>query len=116
MTGLDLNENNDIYLDSNGNIALCRDIDAVKVSVSCATKTTHGEIILDTRAGIPYFETIFTAHPDIELWKTYMKQAILSIPKVTGITAFKTYIDYQKSLLKYTVLINTEYGTEEING
>lgn len=115
MTGIALNENNDIYTES-GNIALCRDIEAVKTAVSCATKTNYGEVILNTNLGIPYFETIFTAHPDIELWKSYMKEAILSIPKVIGITAFKTYIDYQKSLLKYTVVINTEYGTEEING
>lgn len=116
MTGIDVNENNDIFLDSNGNIALCKDIEAVKVSVSCATKTNYGEIVLDTNLGVPYFETIFVAHPDIELWKSYMKQAILAVPKVLGITAFKTYIDYQKSLLKYTVLINTEYGQGEING
>lgn len=116
MTGIDVNETNDIYLDSNGNLALCKDIQAVKVAVSCATKTNYGEIVLDTQAGIPYFETIFTAHPDIELWKTYMKEAILKVPKVIGINAFKTYIDYQKSLLKYAVIINTEYGTEEING
>ena len=60
MTGIDLDNNNDIYVDSFGNLALCKDINAVKVSVSCATKTNYGEIVLDTRAGIPYFETIFT--------------------------------------------------------
>ena len=116
MTGIALDETNDIYIDENKNLALCRDIEAVKTSVSCATKTNHGEIVLNTNLGIPYFETIFTAHPDIELWKSYMKEAILAVPKVLGILAFKTYIDYQKSLLKYTVVINTEYGTEEING
>lgn len=116
MTGIDLNENNDIYVDSNGNLALCRDIEAVKIAVSCATKTNYGEIVLNTTLGVPYFETIFTAHPDIELWKSYMKEAIMSIPKVLGITAFKTYIDYQKSLLKYAVVINTEYGEAKLNG
>ena len=117
MTGIALDETtNDIYLDNEGNLALCKDIEAVKTAVSCATKTNYGEIVLNTRLGIPYFETIFTAHPDIELWKSYMKEAILSIPKVLGISYFKTYIDYKKSLLKYAVVINTEYGTEEING
>lgn len=116
MTGIALDDNNDIFLDNNGNLALCRDIEAVKTAVSCETKTNYGEVILNTNLGVPYFETIFTAHPDIELWKSYMKEAILRVPKVLGILAFKTYIDYQKSLLKYTVVINTEYGTEEING
>lgn len=116
MTSIDLNENNDIYVDSNGNLALCRDIQAVKVSVSCGTKTNFGEIVLNTNLGIPYFETIFTAHPDIELWKAYMKEAIMRVPKVLSIVAFKHIIDYQKSLLRYTVVINTEYGTEVING
>ena len=45
-----------------------------------------------------------------------MKQAILNVPKVLSISYFKTYIDYQKSVLKYAVVINTEYGQEEING
>lgn len=116
MTGIALDENNDIYLDNQGNLALCKDIEAVKTAVSCETKTNYGEIILNTTKGIPYFETIFVAHPDIELWKSYMREAILAIPKVLGISDFKTYIDYQKSLLKYAVVINTEYGTEEING
>lgn len=116
MTGIALDETNDIYIDSNGNLVLCKDIEAVKTAVSCATKTNYGEVILNTNLGIPYFETIFTAHPDIELWKSYMKETILRIPKVLGIIAFKTYIDYQKSLLRYAVVINTEYGTEEING
>lgn len=116
MTGIALDDNHDIYLDKSGNIALVKDIEAVTTAVDCATRTNYGEIVLNTRLGIPYFETIFTAHPDIELWKSYMKEAILSIPKVLGIIAFKTYIDYKKSLLKYAVVINTEYGTEEING
>ena len=117
MTGIALDDtNNDIYLDSDGNLALCKDIEAVKTAVSCETKTNYGEIILNTRLGIPYFETIFTAHPDIELWKTYMKKTIIRVPKVLGISYFKTYIDYKNSLLKYAVVINTEYGMEEING
>ena len=116
MTGIALDDNNDIFLDSNGNLALCKDIEAVKTAVSCATKTNYGEIVLNTNLGVPYFTTIFTAHPDIELWKSYMQEAILSIPKVLGIPYFKTYIDYQKSLLKYAVVISTEYGEAEING
>lgn len=116
MTGIALDETNDIYLDSEGNLALCKDIEAVKTAVSCATKTNYGEIVLNTRLGIPYFETIFTAHPDIELWKSYMKEAILSVPKVLGIVAFKTNEYRKDKVLKYAVVINTEYGTEEING
>ncbi len=114
MTGIALDDNQDIFLDSEGNLALCKDIEAVKTAVDCATKTNYGEIVLNTRLGIPFFETIFTAHPDIELWKSYMKEAILRVPKVIGIIAFKTYIE--KSLLKYAVVINTEYGEAEING
>lgn len=116
MTGIGLDENNDIYLDKYKNLALVQDIEAVKTSVSCATKTNYGEIVLDTRLGIPYFETIFTAHPDIELWKNYMKEAILSVPKVIGISYFKTDVDNSKGLLTYAAIINTEYGQEEING
>lgn len=114
MLGLDLDDNNDIHIDEKtGNIALVQDIDAVKVAVLCATKTNYGEIQLNTQFGVPYFETIFVAHPDIELWKSYMKEAILSIPKVLNISYFATYIE--NSLLKYAVVINTEYGQGEIN-
>lgn len=113
MTGIALDETHDIFLDSEGNLALVRNIEAVKTAVDCVTKTNYGEIVLNTRLGIPYFTTIFTAHPDIELWKSYMKEAILSVPKVLGISYFKTYIE--KSLLKYAVVINTEYGEAEIN-
>jgi hypothetical protein len=116
MTGFDIDENNDIFLTAEGNLALVKDIEAVKVAVLCQTRTTYGEVILNTQAGIPYFQTIFTAHPDIELWKKYMKDTILAIPKVLGISDFKTYIQYGKNLLKYAIIINTEYGQEVING
>lgn len=116
MTGIALDDNNDIFLDNEGNLAICKNIEAVKTSVSCATKTNYGEIVLNTNLGVPYFTTIFTAHPDIELWKTYMKKAILSIPKVIGISYFKTYVDNKKNLLTYASVINTEYGEAEING
>lgn len=116
MTGIALDDNHDIYLDKEGNLALCKDIEAVKTSVDCATKTNYGEIVLNTRLGIPFFETIFTAHPDIDLWMNFMKQAILSIPKVLGIIAFKTNEYRKDKVLKYAVVINTEYGEAEING
>lgn len=114
MTGIALDDNNDIFLDKSGNLALCKDIEAVKTAVSCQTKTNYGEVILNTTAGIPYFETIFTAHPDIELWKAYMQETILKVPKVLSISYFETTIE--KSVLHYAVVINTEYGTEVING
>ena len=110
MTGFDINDNNDIFLDADGNLALVKDIEAVKVAVLCQTRTNYGEVILNTKAGIPYFQTIFTAHPDIELWKKYMKDTILAIPKILGISNFKTYIDYGTNLLQYAIVINTEYG------
>lgn len=115
MTGFDLNSTNDIYLDTDGNLALVQDIEAVKIAVSCETKTNYGELQLNTTAGIPYFDTVFTAHPDIELWKSYMKDTILKVPKVLTISNFKTYIDYKTSVLKYAIVINTEYGQGEIN-
>ena len=115
MTGFDLDATNDIYLDENGNIALCQDIDAVKIAVSCETKTNYGELQLNTTAGIPYFDTVFTAHPNIELFKSYMKEAILKVPNVLDVPIFKTYIDYKTSVLKYAIVINTEYGQGELN-
>lgn len=116
MTGIALDETNDIFLDTNGNLALCKDIEAVKTAVSCATKTNYGEIILNTQAGIPYFETIFIAHPDIELWKSYMKETILRVPKVLSIEYFKTNEYNKEGVLKYACVINTQYGQEVING
>ena len=116
MQGLALNEHNDIFLDSTGNLAIVKDLQAVKTAVLCATQTNYGELPLNTQKGIPYFETILTAHPDIDLWKRYMQKAILSIPQVLSIVYFKTYRDYKDSLFKYAVVINTEYGQEEING
>lgn len=114
MQTIALNENNDIYLDISGNLALVRDIEAVEQVVSCEIRTNYGEIVLNTRLGIPYFETLFVAHPDIELWKSYVAETILRINKVLGIQYFKTYID--KAILKYVVVINTEYGEGELNG
>ena len=114
MTGIALDNSNDIFIDKEGKLALCKDIEAVTTSVNCAMRTNYGEIVLDTTFGVPYFETIFTAHPDIDLWTSFVKKCIMQVPKVLDIPIFKTYIE--KKLLKYTIVINTEYGQEAING
>lgn len=115
MLGFAVNEDNDIYLDRNKNIAFVRDMDALKIAVESAIKTNYGEIRLNTQKGVPYFSTIFQAHPDIELWKTYVKEAVLNIENVLSVAYFKTYIDYKTSLLKYAIVIETVYGQEEIS-
>ena len=114
MIGLDLNNNNDIYIDVSGNLALVQNINAVKISISCATKTTYGEIPLNTKLGIPYFATIFTAHPDVDLWESYMKDTINNLPDIVSVEYFTTNIS--KGILTYTTLILSKYGEVSING
>lgn len=113
MIGFKNNADNDIFLE-NGQIAMARDLDAVIQSVGCVSKSLYGEMPLDLTSGIPYFQTLLTDYPDIDLFVSYLKKEIKKIPEVLNIVYLKTYIDYNTGKFSYAVVISTAYGEAQI--
>ncbi len=109
-----VNENNDIYLDKNGNLAISVDLKAVSEIVAQKVKTKLGELIFNTASGIPYFETIWAGTPRALQFQSAIRQASLSLPEVTQVNNFT--FTQTGDVFSYSMNIETIYGTAVING
>lgn len=113
MITIGINDTNDIYLDNSGNISLKSDILAIQDIALNNVRTLYGEVPFNVSAGIPYFDVLFVAHPNIELFKQYVTEEIEKIDGVIEITEFETEI--KDGVLHYELTILTKYGEATVN-
>lgn len=114
MITLQTDINNDLFKDNNNNLALATDLTAVQNVCQNNCLTLQGEIPLDVLSGIPYFDVILGAHPNLELFRQYITQAIAKVEHVLSVDNFQ--MDFEDGTLKYSVLIQTDYGETILNG
>ena len=107
-----LNSNNDIFMNSSGNIDLSSGINAIVYNCQNATQAQLGEMIFNQNQGLPNFETVWTGTPDIALWQAYLQQTIQNVVGVTTINSLT--INSSKNILSYTANIETIYGNATI--
>lgn len=114
MITISTNENNDIFLDSNGNIATSTDINALANVSKNKVLTTLGEPEYNQLEGIPYFETIFTDTPKIDLFQAAVIDTLESLDEVQRVTNF----DYEQNngVFSYSLIEKTTYGDIQLNG
>lgn len=106
--------NNDLFLDKNGNIAIYTQLDAVLQCCEHAVQTLLGEMVLATDQGIPYMQTVFVGVPNLQIFESALREAILDVPDVTTITSL--IISQEADVLQYTAVIQTIYGTGPATG
>ena len=74
-------------------IAVSEGKEAAAHVVQAVVNTQRGELQFNSVRGIPYLETIFS-HPDrLMEWETEMREAIESLPFVTSIESFETFVE-----------------------
>lgn len=114
MITISTNENNDIFLDSSGNIATSTDINALANISKNKVLTTLGEPEYNQLEGIPYFETIFTDIPKIDLFQAAVIDTLESLDEVQRVTNF----DYEQNngVFSYSLIGKTIYGDIELQG
>lgn len=114
MITISTNENNDIFLDSSGNIATSTDINALANVSKNKVLTTLGEPEYNQLDGIPYFETIFTDTPKIDLFQATVIDTLESLDEVQRVTNF----DYEQNngVFSYSLIEKTTYGDIQLNG
>lgn len=111
---LAVNENNDIYLDANGNLALATGIDAVLILCARAAKAQLGEMVLNTDQGMPNFQTIWNGSPNVAQFEAALRRTLLQVVDVLGVTGIDVALT--NNVLRYTATIITAYGEGVING
>lgn len=103
---------NDIYLDSDGNISLSFDLEAVLQTCAQAARTVLGEMIFNINQGIPYFETVWNGIPNIQQFIGALRAAFLAVPNVIEVVSLTT--SQINDALNYTAIIRTTFGTENL--
>jgi hypothetical protein len=110
---LALDENLDLYLDSNGNIATVTGIFAVEQDCDCTMRARLGEMIYQTNTGIPYLQTAFqTSNP--QQFKAAGISALEAVPDVVSVVSFDATV--VGKTLDYVAEIESIYGNRFING
>lgn len=114
MQTISVNQNNDIYVDTSGNIAMGKDKYALSDICKNKVLTTLGEPEYNQSAGIPYFETVFCDTPKIDLFQTAVIETIEQTDNVNRVTSF----DYNQDngVLSYSLIINSDFGDIQLNG
>jgi hypothetical protein len=100
-----LDENNDIYLDSQGNLAMLYGTPAVLQVCQNAAKTVLGEMRYASNKGLPVFQVVFNGVPNVGQFESALRETLLAIPGVLGISYLTTQIVENK--LSYFVGIVT---------
>lgn len=106
-------ETNDLFLRSNGELAVVRDAEAVGQHVRQRLKTFEGEWFLDNTAGVPWLRDILGHGYDPALAEAVIKAEILDTDAVTEITSFSVRFDRQtRGLEAFGISVVTDYDIE----
>lgn len=107
----------DIYLNSEGNISISYDQDAVLEACAQAARTLLGEEVLDTETGIPFFETVWVGAPNIQQYTAALRSAFLAVAGGDVVTDVTSLITSQNGdIFYYSAVIKTIYGSGTVTG
>lgn len=114
MQTIAINSNNDIYLDSSGNLAIKTDIEALGDILVNKSQTNQGELLYNSESGIDFFNTVFSspAYPDL-----FQNQLLNQLENTEGVERISNYQAKQENnTYSYTANIQTQYGEVILNG
>lgn len=111
MITFQTNENNDIFIGKNGNLAISSDLQALIQSCEQAMKAQAGELVLNTTRGIPTMQTAWGGSPNVAQFEAFSRRALLS---VNGVIDASVSASTAGDTLRYTATIRTIYGEVQI--
>ena len=114
MITIATDSNNDIFVDASGNISTSLDIYALANVSKNKVLTTLGEPEYNQLDGIPYFETIFTDTPKIDLFQAAVIKALELIDEVQRVSNFE-YMQ-ENGVFSYSLVETTTYGDITLEG
>jgi len=103
---------NDIYIGSNGNLVILQGLSAVEAACQSTSLLRLGEAILSTTSGIPFLQAVFNGTPNIAVFESYLRTAILNVDGVISIQSLT--ISVSQGTLSYVAIIQSIFGEAEI--
>ena len=98
----------DLCLDSSGNIALAEEPYAVAQDVASAIRTFLGECWFNTEDGVPYWTDILGQRPPLQLVKSEIVAAAMTVAGVVDAQCFIT--SFSERVLTGQVQVTTSAG------
>jgi hypothetical protein len=93
-----------------GNLTTVTDGAAILQAVKTRLKLFLGEWFLDTRAGVPYYQTILVKRPDEAAVEAALKRTILGTPGVVRLTSYTQAWTRSTRTMTVTFKATTEDG------
>lgn len=108
------NKDNDLYLNSSGNLAIGEGLEAAANVSKNAVLVNYGECEFNTTVGVPYFDTIFNDFPLIDLFQA----AIIRVLERLNFVQRTLNFNYSQNdgIFSYSVTEKTDLGDVQING
>ena len=105
---LAVDSSNDIYIGTDGSLAIAAARDAVLHLCAQAAKAQLGEMVFAADQGMPNFEVIWAGVPNASQFEAYLRRNIEAVPDVIGIESVT--ITSSGGTLSYVATIKTIYG------
>jgi len=113
-TTLAIDNNNDIYLDASGNIAVASGLQAVLMVCKNVSQTRLGEMVLQTDQGLPMQQALFIGQPNVLRYESALRKALLNVSGVVSVISIAvTVVD---NTFRYVAIILTEFGRGVVDG
>lgn len=113
MQTIAINDNNDIYIDKSGNLAIKKDLEAMGDIFVNKTQTLKNELLYSDK-GIDYFNTIFSSPSYPDLFQNELTNQIENTESTISVDDFEGEI--KDGTYKYKAKIQTEFGEVYLNG
>lgn len=113
MQTIAINDNNDIYIDKSGNLAIKKDLEAMGDVFVNKTQTLKNELLYSDK-GIDYFNTIFSSPSYPDLFQNELTNQIENTESTISVDDFEGEI--KDGMYKYQAKIQTEFGEVYLNG
>lgn len=111
---LAVNDRNDIFLGSDGNLSTTTELAATLQACEHAARTLLAEKIYAVDEGIPNFDVVWSGTPNLVQFEAYLRRALLSVEGVTQLVDVS--VTRAGNSLPYSATIQTVYGTGVISG
>ena len=111
MKSLATNQRNDLFINADGNLAIARDIEAVKQDCQHAMQAQLGEMVLALDRGMPTRDLVWH-NTNLVQFEAYARQTLRAVGGVVDVIAFDVAIE--DGALYYSATIQTVFGVTKL--
>lgn len=108
------NENRDIYLAPNGQLATVDGLPAVLQLCKSAVEGQQGEMIYSASRGVPTARAVWDGAPNLQQFEFSVRKVLRGVEGVQEVTQFSAEIVGDS--VSYQATIKTVFGVDQING